>query len=235
MSAYALLVLEEDKDVLNTNVPSECTRKVNTGNDAKWNSLDTICSAREFRKESRNQSKYACELAAEISSADVDTQELLSQLVVKRKKTKRGSFDVCPVRFKLTINGCGRSYTCVRTLLKFIELRNRLAKEIKQKSDVIHIPELPIPGIPSMNLNNENVNESMCKASESSTPPPIYQSFGGSFSTLQRVVCGQVNSMNDWLSQICSLMPTSPSLLTFLWESPSVHLGTIYEVNEDGR
>jgi len=174
-----------------------------------------------------------CEVEATVSSADVDTQQLLIHLYGSKKQRSPTAY---AVKFKLTIDNNGRAYTCVRSMIKFVELRNRLLKEIKlkQKFGNIQIPELPTMGndiiCSNPSIKNKRIGNHPGFVSQETTE----QTFGGwGFSMMQRFVFSQVKLMNDWLTLTCSLMPTSPSLLTFLWESPFLELGTIYETEED--
>ena len=259
MSAYALLHVEEEEEKdacsyspitiyciqnpASSSLDSNETNSEGSVANRRSCSINQAISPKSVRKDIHNElgiyhrshSSRMCEVEATVCSADVDTKQLLVHLYGSRKQ--RGS-EAYAVQFKLTIDNSGRTYTCMRSMIRFIELRDRLLKEIKQKrwSENIQIPELPMIG-----------SEIICSKSISSKDllgnPPVStpqdtseQTFGGwGFSMMQRFVFSQVKSMNEWLTQICSIMPTSPSLLTFLWESPTSELGTIYEVDENEK
>jgi len=235
MSAYASLLFSNiggPEDVGNNHGRStrsdEVTDEGGRDGGSGSKSLDDNVEKRLLNDEGGS---CECELAAMINSADVDTRQWLIRMGAS-KPCKNP--DAYAVRFKLTISSSGRQYTCVRSLLKFVELRDRLMKELRMKSSEIQIPELPtMPNI-TIPSPNEGLSYIFDESRNECTIPVSARlsttSGGWGFAVMQKMVGGRIAVMNEWLSQICAVMPRSPSLLTFLWESTSSdHLETIVE------
>jgi len=245
MSAYASLLFSNiggPKDVGNNHGRSPRSDEVTDKGrrDGGSKSLDDNVGKGLLNREGGNCeaigspviiSRDEYELAAMINSADVDTRQWLIRMGAS-KPCKNP--DAYAVRFKLTISSSGRQYTCVRSLLKFVELRDRLMKELRMKSSEIQIPELPtMPNI-TIPSPHEGLSYIFDESRNECTIPVSARlssaSGGWGFAVMQKMVGGRIAVMNEWLSQICVVMPRSPSLLTFLWESTSSdHLETIIE------
>lgn len=202
-------VLTSPMDITTTRIPSSTTAL-----KADTNASTATSDA------SQTSLKNKVDIAAKVDSANVDTHKLLTQR--NSGKDKVMNREAGAVRFNLTISSSGRTYTCVRTMLKFIELRRHLLKEVEEKSG-IKIPELPLD---FFSFSNSSPTEFDVPNSE--------KTFSGwGFSMLQSMVRGKVKLMEEWLSYVCSMMPMSPSLSKFLWEPMTDGLGIIYESDEN--
>mmetsp|Transcript_26278 Transcript_26278/g.40723 ORF Transcript_26278/g.40723 Transcript_26278/m.40723 type:complete len:246 (-) Transcript_26278:227-964(-) len=220
--ANPLLVSPKPEHVLTSPLEKPATTRISSSPSFPDASASAYASNTANIDEARHATRSRAEIAAKVDSANVDTHKLLTQRNSGKGDTNK---EAGAVRFNLTISSSGRTYTCVRTMLKFIELRKQLIVEVEEKSG-IKVPELPLDFFSFGSSSPTDFNVPITSAKKFS---------GWGFSMLQTMVCSKVKLMEEWLSYVCSMMPTSPSLSKFLWEpmTDANGLGVIYESDEN--
>jgi len=150
------------------------------------------------------------------------------------------------IQFTLSITLNGRMYTATRTLPSFVKLRNELMLEVSNQNnskrklgrslndsnhdsvdnlvgddvedDEVEPEEVVIPELPLSGGNAfENNGTSKVEELQNSAFAMMGMAANG-FSGIQAVLHSYCPQMENWIRNVATLVPCSPSLANFLWE-----------------
>mmetsp|Transcript_31218 Transcript_31218/g.46162 ORF Transcript_31218/g.46162 Transcript_31218/m.46162 type:complete len:306 (-) Transcript_31218:172-1089(-) len=192
MSAYALPNIFPFNAKKNTNLETETTLQGDEKNEEVHLGTSDINISPDLDVSVKNANFYPSQIDQK-SVEKVSSQHALS--------------------FELSVMLNGRNYNVRRTLPLVTKLRNDLLKECDRSSHQhVKIPEFPM-----------NFCERECYSDPSShanIPLAASQNSvaGKGFTLVHNMMRWYGPAIEGWLSNVCTMLPKSPSLTTFLWE-----------------